>query len=217
MTEYDILPAEQRALLSSLASLQDAGWILYGGTAVALQLGHRQSIDFDFFSDRPLNEEEIRSRAPILANARTIERAPRSWTLLTSSQSKLAGVKLSFFGGLRFGRVGEPIRTTGGELTLASLEDLLGHKLKVLLQRIEAKDYLDIAAMLRSGMSLATGLGCATALFDTFAPSEALRTLVWFGEGDLARLPMADRRLLEEASRSVGDVPIVPLRSRSLA
>jgi hypothetical protein len=48
-------------------------------------------------------------------------------------------VKVSFFGGLGFGRVGKPVATEGKELIPASLDDLMGHELKVLLQRIEAR------------------------------------------------------------------------------
>lgn len=43
----DILPPAQRALWDELGGLPH-GFVLYGGTALALRLGHRQSIDFDF-------------------------------------------------------------------------------------------------------------------------------------------------------------------------
>ena len=45
----DVLPDEQRALWPALASVPDA-FVLYGGTALALRLGHRTSVDFDCFS-----------------------------------------------------------------------------------------------------------------------------------------------------------------------
>lgn len=44
-------------------------------------------------------------------------------------------------GSINVGRIGEPEVTTAGILTVASLDDLVAHKLKVVLQRIEAKDY----------------------------------------------------------------------------
>ena len=46
----NILPAEQRILWNELQSTPEH-FALYGGTALALFLGHRQSIDFDFFSN----------------------------------------------------------------------------------------------------------------------------------------------------------------------
>lgn len=78
----------------------------------------------------------------------------------------------------------------------AQLDDLLGHKLKVLLQRVEAKDYRDIAAMLEAGQRLEDGLGAAVALFPMLPPCEVVRALVYFQGGDLARLSAPDRRTL---------------------
>ena len=51
----DILPSAQRSLWPHLRELPD-DFVLYGGTAIALRLGHRESVDFDFFSDEPLTE-----------------------------------------------------------------------------------------------------------------------------------------------------------------
>lgn len=200
-------------MLPQLSALRHHGWVLYGGTAVALQLGHRQSVDFDFFSDKPLIEEELLNSAPILRGARTVQRAPRTWTVLAGSASGARSVKLSFFGDLRFGRVGQPSITEQAELAIASLDDLFGHKLKVLLQRIEAKDYLDIVAMLRAGQALEHGLGAAQTLSDTFAAMEALRTLTYFEGGDLARVGRAERQLLIDAASRVGEVTPLPLLS----
>jgi hypothetical protein len=49
-------------------------------------------------------------------------------------------------------------------------------KLKVLLQRVEAKDYIDIAAMTGAGVSLAKGLASAKLMYGhSFQPSECLK------------------------------------------
>jgi hypothetical protein len=45
---FDVLPQPQKALWSELKDVPDT-FVLYGGTAIALQLGHRQSIDFVSF------------------------------------------------------------------------------------------------------------------------------------------------------------------------
>lgn len=73
-------------------------------------------------------------------------------------------VKLSFFALPDFGRIGEPEKTDDGVLVVASLADLLTTKLKVILERAEAKDYRDIAALLRAGADLAHGLAGARTL-----------------------------------------------------
>ena len=52
----DILPFEQRRLWPNLSEVPKH-FVLYGGTAIALRLGARQSVDFDFFTERPLSAE----------------------------------------------------------------------------------------------------------------------------------------------------------------
>ena len=63
-------------------------------------------------------------------------------------------VKLPFFGGPRIGRVGRPSMTDDGILEVASLEDLMATKLKVIMQRSEVMDYRDIAATIEHGIDL---------------------------------------------------------------
>ena len=218
MTRYDILPPGQRALLPSLRPLRDLGLVLYGGTAIAMRLGHRQSVDFDFFTDGRHDRRRWLESAPALAWAEVLQDEADAWTVLADPGASAGGpVKLSFFSGLGFGRVGVPSNSDGGELRLASLDDLMGHKLKVLLQRVEAKDYQDIAAMIRNGQPLARGVGAAMALFPGFPVPEALRTLTYFKEGDLSRLNVADREILVRSGREFDQAVPMPILSRSLA
>jgi hypothetical protein len=131
-----ILPAAQQALWPLLKSASQLGYVLYGGTAIALRLGHRASVDFDFFSDQPLHRAELLKALPWLAQAQTLQDQLNTWTLLVSgAEHPAATVKLSFFGEIGFGRVGEPQTTQDGVLQVASLRDLpqislLSHKLQ---------------------------------------------------------------------------------------
>jgi len=59
----DILPESQRRLWPELDAVPSE-FILYGGTGLALQLGHRISEDFDFFSSSGFDAESLRSRLP---------------------------------------------------------------------------------------------------------------------------------------------------------
>jgi len=56
----EIFPKQQQSLFDTLSE-QD--WIcpfyLAGGTSLALQIGHRRSIDFDFFTEGDLNTTQI--------------------------------------------------------------------------------------------------------------------------------------------------------------
>ena len=57
---YDLLPQAQQKVLRALDKIP-AGFVLYGGTAVALHLGHRSSIDFDFFSSDSYTLDDVKA------------------------------------------------------------------------------------------------------------------------------------------------------------
>ena len=199
----DILPDEQRALWPALAHVPES-FVLYGGTALALRLGHRTSVDFDFFSSEPLDFESLFA-LPFVRDAEVLQREPATLTVSAPRAESVAPVKVSFFGGLDMGRVGHPQQTDDGVVWVSAVLDLFATKLKVLLQRIAARDYEDIAAILRSGITLEDGLGATVALYGPqFPPMEAVKTLVWFEVDDARNVDKATRDLL---SRTVADWP----------
>jgi hypothetical protein len=120
-----------------------------------------QSI-FDFFSDKPLDRATLKDAVPILQRAKVLQETTD--TLSAPAGSGKGSDKASFFGALKIGRVGRPDWTEGHVLQVASLEDLLATKLKVLLQRVEAKDYLDVIAMLGAARICRTGPASAKVL-----------------------------------------------------
>src|SRR6185437_14384980 len=69
----DILPPSQRQLWPELGPSSVLGFALYGGTAIALRLGHRPSIDFDFFTDRPLRKNELYAALPFLRRSTLLQ------------------------------------------------------------------------------------------------------------------------------------------------
>jgi hypothetical protein len=147
----DVLPKPQRESWDGRADTIPAHFALYGETAIALRLGHRKSVDFDFFSDQSVEVDTLLAKAPFLKKAVTLDRKPN--TVTVSMPMSSGEVKLSFFGGFSFGRVGDPDRVPG-KVALASALDLLATKLKAIHDRIEPRDYLDIEALLRSGLTL---------------------------------------------------------------
>jgi Nucleotidyl transferase AbiEii toxin, Type IV TA system len=213
---WGALPAAQRELWPHLAPSVKMGLVLYGGTASALRLGHRTSIDFDFFTERPIDPRELESAFDFVKQSRVIQQQRNTLSVLAPVQD--GGVKVSFFGGIEIGRVGFPDLTHDSVIKVASLPDLLSTKLKVLLQRVESKDYKDIAAILRAGAKLETGLAGAMSMYGAnFQPSEAMKALTYFEGGDLAWLPSSDREYLIRAVGKVRDIPALGIVSRSLS
>jgi hypothetical protein len=208
------LPAAQQEIWPQLSSAASLGFVLYGGTAVALHLGHRTSIDFDFFCSAPLDKRAIASSFAFMPKTKTIQEDENTLVVMASMPS--GPVKISFFGNLTIGRINAPLQTKDATLLVASREDLLATKLKSILDRAEAKDYLDISAMLAAGVSLERALGGFANMFGKDA-GLPLRAIGFFKDGDLPSLPQADQKILREARDRVSDVPAVSIQYGSLA
>jgi hypothetical protein len=84
------------------------------------------------------------------------------------------------------------------------------------LQRVESKDYLDVAALLDAKVPLGQILAAARALFGpAFNPLVAQKTLTYFEGGDLASLPAKVKRsLVSHAARDVDVPPMTKLSDR---
>jgi hypothetical protein len=206
----DILPPQQRRLWPELSEVPEY-FVLYGGTAIALRLGGRQSIDFDFFTERPVSEDTLIRDLPFLRNARLLHAEPNTATFSVRREGE---IKVSFFGSLGFGRVGLPERCEDNGIWVASLLDLAAHKMKAILTRAEAKDYLDIHALLQAGIPLPKALGATGALYPEFNSLISLKALTYYGEPGLAAVPLAVREALVSESAKVDSVqPVIRLAS----
>src|ERR1700692_756806 len=90
----EVLPAAQRRLWGELSSVPEE-FVLYGGTALALHLGHRNSVDFDFFGKAGFNLPKLEAAIPFLAGAKIVQRAENTLTALVDRGGI---IKVSFFG-----------------------------------------------------------------------------------------------------------------------
>jgi hypothetical protein len=100
---------------------------------------------------------------------------------------------------------------------MASLEDLMVTKVKTILQRVSAKDYTDIAAMVKVGVSLVKGLAAAREMFGgSFQPSESLKAIIYFEGGDLHLLSSETKETLAKAVSGIRELPQVKLAASTL-
>jgi hypothetical protein len=107
-------------------------------------------------------------------------------------------------------------RTNESKVFVASPEGLLAIKLKAILDRAEAKDYLDISAMLSAGISLERALAAFAKMFGK-DPGLVLRAIGYFKDGDLPSLPETDQNILRAARDRVTEIPDVAITHGSLA
>lgn len=204
----DVLPLPQRRLWDELHQVPPE-FVLYGGTALALHLGHRVSVDFDFFGNRPLDPTRLTLAIPFLAGAAITQREPNT---LGCNVDRGGQVKLSFFGLPGFPRLRRPLIAPDNGLRVASLIDLAGTKASVVQMRAEAKDYIDIDALLTDGrISLPTALASAYAIYGTdFNPQITLKALTYFEDGSLQKLPQEVKDRLARAAGAV-DLDRLPM------
>ncbi len=196
----DILPAPQRHLWPELSATPDH-FILYGGTAIALRLGHRSSVDFDFFSQKSFEPNSLLTVVPYLDGAAI--RQSKADTL-TVTVDRGGSVQLSFFGGLGLGQVASEDMTEGPRIKVASLIDLAGMKAAVVTQRAEPRDYLDIHALLtKANITLPMMLAAATVIYGSqFNPLVSLKAISYHDDPSLLELPQSVRRDLIAAVKN---------------
>lgn len=207
----ETLPSAQRILWPQLSVLSPY-FVLYGGTALSLQVGGRVSFDFDLFTGHGLDHELLGGKIPFLKRAELLRGGTDTAIFEVSVGSDV--VVVSFFGRLEFGRVSEPIRFVDNGLFAAGLLDLAAQKIKVIQQRAEAKDYLDIHILLSRGITLEMALGAAQALYPEFNPAISLKALSYFG--DVPQLPPDIQRDLRTAASLVREIPPLERKSKSL-
>jgi len=183
----DVLPQGQRRLWQELSAVPDE-FTLYGETALALHLGHRKSVDFDFFGSRAIDVPSLETGIPFLAGAAVVQRERNT---LTAIVDRGAPVKVSFFGVPKLPRLAPSVVAKDNGLKIASLLDLAGTKASVLQVRAEAKDYIDMDALIQVGkVGLPFALVAAEKLYgSSFNPEITLKALSYFDDGNLRELP----------------------------
>jgi hypothetical protein len=195
-----ILPQPQLALWPELAATPSE-FTLYGGTAIALHLAHRESVDFDFFGAHRFDPDQLLRSLSFLADAQVVQRQSDT---LTVRVERGGPVLISFFATPELGRIKPPHVASDTGLRIASLIDLAGMKADVVQKRAEPKDYRDIDALLTAGITLPEALAAARVIQGpAFNPQISLKALSYFEDGGLQSLPQDLKRRLMTAVRDV--------------
>jgi hypothetical protein len=197
----DILPEAQRRLWRELSAVPKE-FVLYGGTALALHLGHRDSMDFDFFGRFALNVPSLENDLPFMSGAKIFQRDKNT---LSAIVDRGGPVQVSFFGVPKIKQLRAPHLAADNGLKIASLLDLAGTKASVIQLRGEPKDYIDIDALMRLGnVSLPMALASARKIYGaSFNPEITLKALSYFEDEGVKELPEDLKLRLSGAAREV--------------
>lgn len=183
---FEIFRQPQRKLWEAFqresAIIRAQGFYLAGGTALALQIGHRASHDFDFFSRaadagpiRTWLEETFPDLLMRDADAKTVH-------------TEIAGVKVSFIAGYRYPPAMPSV--LAGTIELADITDIALMKMLAITHRATLRDYIDLAAILRGHRTLAHLLEKSREKYgSSFNAMLPLRAMVHFDDLD-GEMPM---------------------------
>jgi hypothetical protein len=181
----DILTVRQKKALRRLGSFaSENGYYLGGGTAVAIQLGHRRSVDFDWFTSELL-PDPLR-----LAAALGQEKIPFATGQV--ARGTLYGsayrVQVSFLE-YAYPLLKPVFNWKEYNCPLASLADLACMKLAAIAQRGSKKDFVDIYALGQETFSLTDMLAFYRRKYDVQDIGHILYGLSYFDQADKERMP----------------------------
>jgi predicted nucleotidyltransferase component of viral defense system len=141
--KYSVLDKKRKRLLS-LFQIFKKDFYLAGGTGLALQLGHRKSYDFDFFSEERFNENKLFKKIISNLGDHQVKKTLADKSSLFVVFDNEINVNFLYY---RYPLIKPKIKTK--YLDLAGLEDIACMKLLAISERIEFKDYVDIYYILK--------------------------------------------------------------------
>ena len=172
----EILNDRQAELLPLLAHFRRE-YYLVGGTAIALYLGHRRSIDFDLFKPSAINHKRNLDKISASSFTHTVtRRVAEQMNLIVND------VKLTFF---QYPFPVEPTAKFETYFRLPSLLQLAAMKAYALGRRSKWKDYVDLYFLLLDHFTIADITVCATRLFGELFSEKMFRSqLCYFDDID---------------------------------
>jgi len=170
---------------SVLAKIKKLGWreefYLAGGTALAIQLGHRESIDLDFFSRNDFSVEKIKETLSQIGNLSV------DYEEEGTLSGVLDGVKISFFH-YNYDQLFPLVNY--GEVFLADERDIAAMKIDTVSSRGSKKDFIDIYFLLKR-YSLAQLIAFFENKFKNIKYNKLhiLKSLIYFSDAENEPLP----------------------------
>jgi hypothetical protein len=170
---YNILDKNRLDILPLLKSLKN-DFYLAGGTGLALQLGHRDSYDFDFFSKKNIDTKKLFLKIKEIFSGYNIIKTQEEENTLSVTINN--NIQLSFFTfpyKLMEKLIEEPY------LNIASMVDIACMKISAIIGRGTNKDYIDLYYILQT-IVLPELLKATSKKFPELDTSLVLKSLVYF-------------------------------------
>lgn len=152
---------------------------LVGGTALALQLGHRKSIDLDFFGTVDCEAEYLRESIAGIASLTILKESPHIHIYIVD------GIKVDIVN-YKYPWLDDVVLGQG--LRLASVSDIAAMKITAIIGRGTKKDFIDIAFLLHH-FSLEEILHFYAAKYNDSSVFMAMKSLAYFDDAEADPMP----------------------------
>ena len=179
-----VINAKTKRVLESLDKIEVIkNFYLAGGTALALQLGHRKSIDLDLFSRKDFSTEELKTILSQMGRLKIYSEEERTLN------ANLNGVKISFLG-YKY-KMLFPLVEYGKDLKLASAQDIACMKVDAISSRGSKKDFIDFYFLLKK-YSLKEILSFFDKKYSDIKYSQLhiLKSLIYFQDAEEDPMPL---------------------------
>ena len=181
MLSIQTIQPDTLELLKRLASQPELSQTrLVGGTALALQYGHRQSIDLDFFGQLPQEKDDLVEMAKKAGEVMVINRSKAIMQMMINQ------VKVDFVDYSRYVWIDEPI--LGDGFVLASDRDIAAMKVNAIIGRGTRKDFIDLYMLLQH-YSLAQIMDFYKRKYPEFSEYRALLSMTYFDDAEMQDMP----------------------------
>ena len=168
-------------LLKELSSRPEmSGLRLVGGTALALQYGHRQSIDLDFFGTLAVEQDEIIEMLSSVGSFSIHNRSKRILQLI------LRDIKVDIIDYSQYKWIDEPVIEDG--IPLASPKDIAAMKINAIEGRGTRKDFVDVYFLMQH-YSLSELLDFYAQKYPNHSFFRALLSLNYFEDAEQQAMP----------------------------
>lgn len=186
MLHPKILNRNQVQVVKRLDFLKGWNFYLAGGTALALQIGHRTSLDFDFYSNENFKSQDILPNFQQRFENLVIKRAVEDNLFVDIKE-----VGLSFFY-YPYKLLKSKVKFE--ELELASIEDIAAMKLVAIVQRGKRRDFVDIYYLLQK-YSLEKLVKFTVKKYPGYQNMLIIRALIFFDDAEEEELERGIRIL----------------------
>ncbi|MFN4212504.1 MAG: nucleotidyl transferase AbiEii/AbiGii toxin family protein [Microgenomates group bacterium] len=156
---------------------------LAGGSALALQYGHRISVDFDFFTPKEFKSKEIAQKLSQIGKF-TLQEAADKNTLL----GLFNGVKFSLFL-YQYPLIFQPKKFL--DIALADPKDIAAMKLAAVMDRGTKKDFIDLYFLNKNGISIEEAFSYYDKKYKLLANNiySLIKSLAYFEDAEKLEMP----------------------------